>query len=581
MKFKRPLEEYRPNPVKSAISDAIGAATALPGAEIYSSLEQPPQPDWGDYGWPCYDLAKQQKRPPNQIAANLASSTIAPIGVERIDSKGPYLNFHLNRAEIIKQVCRKIFDDGDNYGASNIGRGMTIVIDFSSPNIAKPMGIGHLRSTVIGASLKRIYRHLGYRVIGINHLGDWGTQFGMLVEGYRRYADPEKMEEDPVKELYRVYVKIHEEAAKDQAIEEEGRKVFRLLEQGDPEIVELWKRFSKISLREFERIYRLLGVEFDYYTGEAFFNDKLDSVIELLERKQLAIKSHGAVIVPLDPYGLEPLLLRKSDGSSLYGTRDLAAAIYRKQTYDFDGMLYVVGVAQSLHFKQLFKTLELAGYDWVANCCHVSFGWVTLSGEMMSTRAGNVVFLEDVIERTIEKSREIIEKSNPELEDKDRVARAVGIGAVVFTDLSVRRETDVAFEWGKMLDFAGQSGPYLQYAHARLCSVLRKYGGHPDKEVDYSVLKLPEEYAIARMLLEYPEKVMLAALHDEPYIISAYLLELAGLFSAYFQKYKSPEDKILSSNEELRKARIALVSCLKTVLKSGLTLLGLETPERM
>lgn len=581
MKFKKPLEEYRSNPVKTAISDAIEAATALPATEIYQALEKPPQPDWGDYGWPCFPLAKKEKQPPNRLSANLAASTALPSGVEKIDSKGPYLNFHLDRLEIIRQVCRSILEAGDSYGGSTIGQGKTIVIDFSSPNIAKPMGIGHLRSTVIGASLKRIYRHLGYKVIGINHLGDWGTQFGKLVEAYRRYADPESMRVDPVKELYRVYVKIHEEAARDQTLEEAGRQVFKLLEQGDPEIVALWKRFSQISLDEFERLYRMLGVEFDFYTGESFFNDKLDSVIELLEQKQLAQKSRGAIIVPLDKYGLEPLLLRKSDGSSLYGTRDLAAAIYRRQTYNFDGMLYVVGVAQTLHFKQLFKTLELAGFDWVENCCHVSFGWVTLSGEMMSTRAGNVVFLEDVIEQTVKRSREIIERSNPELEDKDGVARTVGIGAVIFTDLSVRRDTDVAFDWDRMLDFTGQSGPYLQYAHARLCSVLRKYGGQPEIDADYSALNLPEEYAMAKLMLEYPEKVVLAAKHDEPYIISAYLLELAGLFSAYFQKYKSPEDKILSSDDRVRKARISLASCLRTVLKSGLTLLGLEAPERM
>lgn len=581
MKFKDILENYQPNAVKKDIAQSLEAATALPSAEIYRTIEVPPQQELGDYAWPCFPLAPREKKSPQLIAASLVTSTAAPGSVDRLEAKGPYLNFHLNHKAIIGDVCRKILSEGDNYGKSKIGRGKTIVIDFSSPNIAKPMGIGHLRSTVIGAALKRIYQHLGYNVIGINHLGDWGTQFGKLVEAYRRYADPQSMEKDPIKELYRVYVKIHEEAEKNQELEEAGRRVFRLLENGDLEIVGLWRRFREISLQEFRRLYELLGVQFDYYTGEAFYNDKLDAVIDLLREKNLARESQGALIVPLEKYGLEPFLLRKSDGSSLYGTRDLAAAIYRKKVYDFDGMLYVVGVAQSLHFKQLFKTLELAGFDWAENCSHVSFGWVTLSGEMMSTRAGNIVFLEDVIEQTIKRSREIIEKSNPELEDKDGVAKAVGVGAVIFTDLSVRRETDVAFDWARMLDFDGQTGPYLQYAHARLCSVLRKYGRDVDPDVDYSVLSLPEEYGIARRLLEYPEKVILAAKHDEPYIISAFLLDLAGLFSAYFQKYKSPEDKILSSDENKRKGRAALVKSLKIVLESGLKILGLEAPERM
>ncbi len=569
------------NPYKKHICETLARSTGQSFDEILSSLEVPPNVEWGDYGWPCFSLAKSFKKAPPLIARELAERIKPDKFIQSITAQGPYLNFTLDKKAAIDYICRKVFSESKSYGKSDIGGGRKVIIEYSSPNIAKPMGIGHLRSTVIGATLRRIYEYLGYQVISINHLGDWGTQFGKLALAYKRWADLEKMKEDPIKELYRIYVKIHSEAEIDNSIEDECRAMFKRLEDGDPEIVELWHNFVKLSLDDFNKIYDMLGVKFDYYTGESFYQKMVPDLIRLLDEKHLSRESEGAQIVPLDDHGLEPLLLKKKDGSTLYSTRDLAAAIYRHQTYDFDKMLYVVGVAQSLHFKQFFKVLELAGFDWVRNCQHVDFGWVKLGSEMMSTRRGNVVFLNDVIDQTIKKAAGIIEINCPDLENKEEVARQVGIGAVIFADLSVKRQTDVSFDWDRMLDFNGYSGPYLQYAHARLSSVLRKYDNEIDIDADYGLLTLPEEYMLAKLLLEFPDKIVDAANHNEPYIISAYLLELVGLFSTYYQKYKSPTDKILAEDLHLRKAKINLTYGIKTVLNSGLSILGLEAPEKM
>lgn len=572
---------YRPNAVKVHISDIISEQGGIAASDIYNMLEMPPDPNMGDYGWPCFSLSKIKRKAPPAIATELAGRIQPDSTLEKVSAVGPYLNFNLNKQAIIESVCENIFAQKENYGSADIGKGKTVVIDYSSPNIAKPMGIGHLRSTVIGAALKRIYQHLGYKVVGINHLGDWGTQFGKLVAAYKRWANQKALTDDPIKELYRLYVKIHEEAENDQSLEDESRAIFKRLEDGDPEITALWRKFIDISKQEFNRLYDLLGITFESEAGESFYNDKLEQTVSLLNEKGLTKISQEALIVPLDEFKLEPLLLKKRDGSSLYGTRDLAAAIFRHETYNFDLILYVVGVAQSLHFKQLFKTLEIAGFEWAQDCRHISFGWVTLGGEMMATRRGNIIFLEDVIEQTIARARAIISKGNPNLENPDDVARKVGVGAVIFSDLSVRRDTDVSFEWERMLDFDGQTGPYLQYAHARICSVIRKYGKEPDGQADYSLLTFPEEFALAKKLLDFPEKIKSAAELNEPYMLSAYLLDLAGLFSTYFQKYKSPADKIISDNPELAQARVSLAWCVRAVLKSGLNILGINALEKM
>lgn len=569
------------NPFKKHICDCLVKATDLSFQEICGSLEMPPDESWGDYGWPCYSLSKSLKKDPNSIATELSGAISTDPSICSVSTKGPYLNFTLDKRSVIKYICHEIFFKGSDFATDNIGQGKTVVIDYSSPNIAKPMGIGHLRSTVLGASLKRIFEHLGYKVVGINHLGDWGTQFGKLVVAYHRWADTQKMEKEPIEELYRLYVKIHKEVEEDKSLEEESRRIFKRLEEGDPEIVALWKKFVDLSLKDFQRTYDILGIKFESVTGESFYNKMMSDTITLLERKNLAKLSQEALIIPLSDYEMEPLLLKKRDGSSLYGTRDLTAAIYRYNTYKFDKLLYVVGVAQNLHFKQLFKTLELAGFDWASRCHHVSFGWVTLAGEMMSTRKGNVVFLEDVLKQASAKALSIIEENNPDLENKQQVAHHVGIGAIVFTNLSVKRQTDVSFDWDRMLDFNGQTGPYLQYAHARLSSVMRKYGEDLDVEANYELLKLPEEYGLAKRLMEFPDKIAVAAKTYEPYIISSYLLDIVSLFSTYFQRYKSPRDKILSDDPQLKKARVNLAHCLKIVLKSGLNILGLEAPEKM
>ena len=569
------------NRFKDHIGRKLSEATSLPAADIISTLEIPPNADWGDYGWPCFSLAKTMKMAPPRIAAELTEKITSDDYIDTISSQGPYINFTLNKSRVIGDVCSKILSEGEDYGKSKSGEGQKVVLEYSSPNIAKPMSIGHLRATILGASLKRIYDSLGYDVESINHLGDWGTQFGKLVLAYKKWADPESMKTDPIKELFRIYVKLHELAEDDKSIEDESRAIFTKLEQGDPEITKIWKEFIELSWKEFDRIYGMLGVKFDSIAGESFYQDKMADVIDLLAEKNLSRESQGALIVPLDDYKLEPLLLQKKDGSTLYSTRDLAAAIYRYNTYQFDKMIYVVGVAQSLHFKQFFKVLELAGFDWVDRCSHVDFGWVKLGSEMMSTRRGNIVFVEDVLNQSIEKVNGIIRENNPELENAETVAEQVGIGAIIFANLSVKRQTDVSFDWGRVLDFNGYSGPYLQYAHARLCSVLRKHGKDPQPNIDYSLLTLPEEYKLARMLLDYPEKILDAAKHNEPYIISAYLLDLVGLFSTYYQKYKSARDKILSDDELLKVAKTNLTYCIKTVVKSGLALLGLQAPEKM
>ncbi len=569
------------NPFKKHICQRLSELTGLPPVDISRTLEIPPDQNWGDYGWPCFQLAKTSKDAPPSIASKLAGKIAPDKYIKSVSAKGPYLNFTLDRKAVIDYVCRQIYSERDLYGKSAIGRDKTVIIEYSSPNIAKPMGIGHLRSTVIGAALKRIYEHLGYKVISINHIGDWGTQFGKLAVAYKRWADPRKFDENPIKELYRIYVKLHEEAEKDRTLEAESREIFKSLETGDPEIKELWKKFVDLTWNDFKRIYDMLGIEFDSIAGESFYQEMIPDVINLLQDKGLSRVSQGALIIPLDEYDLEPMLLKKKDGSTLYGTRDLAAAIYRYETYKFDKMLYVVGVAQNLHFKQFFKTLELAGFDWVKNCHHINFGWVTLAGEMMSTRRGNIVFLEDVINQAIDKASKIIEQGNPDLVDKEKVARQVGVGAVVFADLSVKRQTNVSFDWDRMLDFHGYSGPYLQYAHARLSSVLRKHQQELKAEADYGLLELPEEYRLAKMLLDFPDRVSDAAELNEPHVISAYLLDLVGIFSTYYQKYKSPIDKILSDDPDLRRAKVNLTYSIKMVLNKGLNLLGIEAPERM
>jgi arginyl-tRNA synthetase len=556
-------------------------ATGLGQSDIIPLLEAPPSGEFGDVAFPCYILSPKLRKSPAVIASDIVKKISFDDVIDRVESKGPYVNFFFRKEKVISAVIGEMIEQGDDYGKSNVGKGKTIVIDYSSPNIAKPFGIGHLRSTVLGAALKRIFQYQGYKVVGINHLGDWGTQFGKVILAYKLWGDESRLEKDPTEHLYDLYVRIHQEEEKNPSLAEDAREEFRKLEDGEAENLSLWKRFSHLSKREFQKIYGSLGVEFEEIAGESFYNDKIKDVEAKLSRAGLLSVSREATIVDLEKYGLPPMLVKKSDDTTLYATRDLAAAIYRKEKYNFDKMLYVVGVAQALHFKQLFKVLALLGYEWAKDCHHVSFGWVKLGEEMMSTRRGNIVFLEDVISRTIELARNIIKEGSPDLPDPDKTAFQVGVGAVIFADLAYRRDSDISFDWDRMLDFNGSTGPYLQYTHARICSVIRKYGKPIPSGFSPELLVLPEEYSIIKKLGEYSDMINKAANEFEPYHISSFLLELCGLFNTYYQRYKSPEDRILSANENKTGSRVVLVECLRSALRAGLTVLGLQAPDMM
>jgi arginyl-tRNA synthetase len=566
---------------KNHIAERISKLVEAGKQDIESYIEMPPSEEMGDLAFPCFSLAKTLKKSPAVIARDLQSRLTGDGLIERIEANGAYLNFFFDKSALTEDVISEIIQADEDYGKGDIGSGKTIVIEYSSPNIAKPFGIGHLRSTVIGAALKRIFRHLGYKVVGINHLGDWGTQFGKLLYAFKNWGNESELQRDPIEHLYDLYVRINQQEEKDPALLELTRVEFKKLEEGDSESLNLWKRFSELSRREFKKIYDMLGTEFDSDIGESFYIGRIPQTEKILRDASLLRESRDATIVDLEEYGMPPMLVRKSDDTTLYATRDLAAAIYRKQEYDFHDMVYVVGVAQSLYFQQLFKVLELMGFSWAADCHHLSFGWVKLGDEMMSTRRGNIVFLDDVISRTVEKTKKIIEENSPDLPDPDKVAFDVGVGAVIFADLSCRRDTDIAFDWDRMLDFKGHSGPYLQYSHARICSVLRKYGKELPSVCDARLLQLPEEYTLAKMLAVFPDIIDKAAKDFEPYHISSFLLELCGIFNTYYQKYRSPEDRILGSDEDTSRARLALTRCIKIVVGSGLKLLGLSAPEMM
>ena len=417
---------------KKKIAELIKSQVELDLEKIEQLIEIPPKPEMGDYAFPCFQLAKSMRKAPNMIAEELKDK-FDKDGFERIENLGPYVNFFVDKGNFTKNTIEKVLTEGDNYGASNVGEGKTVCVEYSSPNIAKPFHVGHLFSTAIGNALYKMYKKEGYEAVGINHLGDWGTQFGKLISAYHRWIDEAALEEDPIKELLRIYVKFHEEAEKDPSLEDEGRAYFKKLEDGDAECQALWKRFRDLSLKEFERVYNILGVEFDSYNGEAFYNDKMDAVVEMLKEKGLLVESNGAQVVMLDDYNMPPCIVLKADGASIYATRDLAAAIYRKKTYDFYKSVYVVGLPQALHFKQVFKTLELAGKEWAKDCHHVGFGLVKFADRKLSTRHGEVILLDDLLKQSTETVLETINEKNPELENKEEVAKKIGVGAVIFT----------------------------------------------------------------------------------------------------------------------------------------------------
>ena len=474
---------------------------------------------------------------------------------------------------MVKNTLNKILLEGENYGASNVGNGKTVCIDYSSINIAKPFHIGHLSTTVIGGALYRIYKFLGYNTIGINHLGDYGTQFGKLIYAYKAWGDKQEVEKGRIKELTRLYVKYHEESEKNPAMDDEARAYFKKIEQGDSECVELFKWFKELTLVDVEKVYKELDVHFDSYNGESFYNDKMDGVINELQQKGLLQESEGAKIVNLDEYNMPPCLILRSDGASLYATRDLAAAYYRKNTYDFDKCLYVVAYQQNLHFKQLFKVLELLDKPWAKDMVHVAFGMVSLEEGTMSTRKGNVVLLEDVINKCNEKAYQIINDKNPDLEDKQEVAKAVGTGAVIFGALSNSRIKDIVFSYDKVLNFDGETGPYCQYTYARCASLLKKAG-----EVGSYVYNslLPQEYDLVATLDKFPQVVLTASEKNEPSMVTRYAVEVASCFNKFYF-----DCKILGEEENVKNFRLNLVKATKIVIKNALSLLGIKTPEKM
>jgi arginyl-tRNA synthetase len=554
----------------------ISKGTGLPKDEVRNLVEVPPDQKLGDYAFPCFVLSKKLKKAPNQIAGELALRLKATDLIEEISAVGPYVNLRVDKAKQAEFVLNRIFDEGEDYGSSDEGKSKTIVIDFSSPNIAKPFGIGHLRTTVIGNALYRIFSKLEYDVVRINHLGDWGTQFGKVILAYKMWGDEEEFLKDPISTLYDLYVRFHKEADEQPNLEEEARGWFKRLEDGDEEATELWKKFRDSSLREFNRVYEMLDIGFDHYPGESFYNEFMDQTIDEIEAKGLAEMSQDALIVDLEQFNLPPCLLKKKDEATLYATRDIAAAIYRHDTYEFHKSLYVVGSAQSLHFRQVFKVLQLMGYEWAKDCVHVDFGWIKFRQEMMSTRKGNIILLEDVLNKSIQLAKKIIEEKNPELENKEEVSRDVGIGAVIFADLATRRNKDIDFDWDQVLSFDGETAPYVQYTHARLCSLQRKYGKPVGKKVNYAAFSTEEEKALIKLLEDFPAKVKSSAGSYEPAFICSHLIDLCSAFNRFYQK-----QRIIAEDQGQTAARMLLVKALQITIKSGLSLLGIKAPERM
>ena len=541
--------------------------------DIASFIEIPPNTEMGDYALPCFKLSKLLRKSPIAIAEGLATSFERDEMVSEVSAVNGYLNFKINRLGYADALLSEIISKGDRYGSDEIGNGKTVCIDYSSINIAKPFHIGHLSTTVIGSALCKIFRFLGYKVVGINHLGDYGTQFGKLIVAFKKWSSKDAVLDGRLKELSRIYVKYHEEAKLHPEMDDEARRYFKLIEDGDKESNELFELFKKITLEEVDKIYKLLNVSFDSYAGESFYNDKMDAVVDEIREKGLMKISDGASIVDLDEYGMPPCLILKSDGSTLYATRDIAAAVYRKNTYDFDKCLYVVAYQQNLHFKQFFKVLELMGKPWAKDMVHVAYGMVSLESGSMSTREGKVVLLEDVINKTIEKAFKVIEEKNPNLPNKEATARAVGTGAVIFGALCNNKIKDIVFSYDRVLSFEGETCPYVQYTVARANSVMAKCG----KGGEYSSVNMSaDEYEVISCLGKFGEIVKSSAEKYEPSFVTRYALDLATSFNKFYMNCKIAVD-----DENVRNFRLKITKAVKITLSNALNLLGIETVEQM
>lgn len=558
--------------VAKAVYDAVKDDLTL--EQVEQLLENPKSAEHGDVAFPAFSLAKVYRKAPQQIAADLAEK-IDSANFEKIEVVGPYLNFFMNKELISKKVLQTVVKEKEHYGDSNIGNQGTVPIDMSSPNIAKPISMGHLRSTVIGNSIGFIMEKIGYQPIRINHLGDWGTQFGKLIVAYKKWGTEEAVKAEPINELLRLYVQFHEVAETEPELNEEARAWFKRLEEGDEEAIQLWQWFRDESMKEFNKIYDLLEVRFDSLNGEAFYNDKMDEIVKLLEEKHLLNEDKGAEIVDLSAYDLNPALIKKSDGATLYITRDLGYfALYRKRTYDFKQSLYVVGNEQSYHFKQLKAVLKEMGFDWSDDMHHIPFGLITQGGKKLSTRKGKIVLLEEVLNEAIQSAKEQISEKNPDLENKDAVAKQVGVGAVIFHDLKNDRLNTFDFNLEEVVRFEGETGPYVQYTHARAVSLLEKAGFVPSETADYA-LNDDTSWEVVKLVQKYPETVLSAGEKYEPSVIAKHAIKLAQAFNKYYA-----HTKILADDEQ-KEARLALVYAVTVLLKEDLRLLGLHAPDKM
>ena len=550
--------------------------------EIVKMIEKPADSKMGDYAFPCFKLAKILRKAPPMIAKGIAEAIADDPMFEKVEQVNAYVNMFVSKEEFAKEVVSEVIEKEDDFGKSDVGENRKVIVEYSSPNIAKPFHIGHIRSTVIGASIAKIYDYLGYDVVRINHLGDYGTQFGKMIVAYRKWGNKQDVIDSPIKTLLGYYTKFHVEAENDPALEDEARATFTKLENGEKEETELWQWFRDESLKEFNRVYDMLGIKFDSYAGESFYSDKMPRFVKELEDKGLMEEDQGAQLVRLDDYGLTPALITKSDGSTLYITRDIAASVYRKEHYDFYKNIYVVASQQNLHFQQWIQILELMGYEWARDCVHVPFGLVSLEEGTMSTREGRVVFLEDVLNGAVDKTREIIKEKNPDAdaETVEEIAKAVGIGAVVFNELSNYRIKDYVFSWEHVLNFEGETGPYVQYTHARACSVLRNAGDEivakAKEDFDAKYLTGESAHALSTLLYDFPAVIKEAGEKYEPSIVTRHLVDIAQAFNKFYH-----DEHILVDNEDEKVAKVAMVLAAKDAIKNGLDLLCMKAPEKM
>ncbi len=560
---------------KLQLAEALAPLCGMDAATVQEWFEVPKKADMGDLAFPCFRLAKTLRKAPPAIAADLKEQLVLPAGFSKVEAVGGYLNFFVDTASQATAVLDKVRSMGDAYGSSELGKGKTVCVEYSSINIAKPFGFHHLPTTAIGNALYRIYKFLGYRTIGINHLGDWGTQFGKMITAYKKWGT-KPIDDYTIRELVALYVRFHEEAEKDSTLNDEARAWFHKIETGDPEALELWSKMKDGTIREVKVTYQRMGVDFDSWAGESFYEDKMPAIIQELRDKGISKLDHGAEIVDLSEWNMPPCIIVKSDGSTIYATRDLAAACYRKEEYNFSKLLYVVAYQQDLHFKQFFKVLELMGRDWVKDCVHVNFGMVSMEDASFSTRSGNILYLDDILQAAVDKTYAIICEKSPDLEDKQSAAEAVGVGAILWSVLYNNRIKDVSFTWDKILNFDGETAPYVQYTHARCCSVLRKAEEFDFSSADASLLDDPYSAALLKTLEAFPESVLSAADKYEPYVVSRAVVAIASAFNKFYY-----EQRIMADDPKVKAARLALTDATRQVLKNGLNLLGIVAPERM